>query len=836
MAGNIEEFIVELGFSDDKAIKGIKDFLGKVDQVNKKVVSRSKRQQEQLAKSAQKNNKATEQGNKLLQEQDRLRNKIIQAQKLGIDTTSEERSLARAKQVNTLTNRRLKLEERISKERLKQNKVKVEPTTKGTQQPKEKDETRQYNRWLESKYKEEQKEQEKTQKAYIDRKKQERKNQNKAAKKVEAEAERAKKTSIKYFNRMSTMFSSASFRQIEQSNPLQAQVFRERRNNIADMAGRISPTDVEGQRKLQRNFEALRHEINMTSDSMRKHTKTMLGVSTVQKGLSDSTRHLIRSYASLFALIEGTTAINRVGQDFQSMEASMLLASGTTQQAAKDLGFVREEALRLGLDLRTATDGFVKLKFAASGKIADDEINQLFVGFNEFARAVGVDRFRTEKGLQAIQQMVNKGQIMAEELKQQLAEQVPGSMKVFEKALGVTSAELFQMMERGELMADEVLPKVGKAFAEMARQGGALEAQIASGRAQQGRFNLVMQEAAKIIFDSGFERGLSDFFKEMVDQTIAARDGLEGLGQVFRWFFNTLTLGSKILMPVLDSVFFVLGNLFGFVNSLSDLFGSKWAGGIFSAVAAIGALSLALGKFKNASGVLSVAGKNAGVLSTAVGGIVRLFSFLPVKILAAVAALDDIFSLFDTGREGLLEKFLFGENLTIDLGKMWSDLLSGRKSAQEVGAELGKEFNKGFFGKALEEEETEDGVSFQDKFNRLESEFGQSFRNAGLTLARFAAFAVNPLDMTGSLVKDIDNLQDDLNKRTNERQRQLWSTSRFDPNNGLLSPYLPLSTPSSAAPTSQEFIFNLHGNINSEEDARNFVEMINVEFEKAKVN
>lgn len=447
MAGNIEEFIVELGFSDDKAIKGIKEFLGKVDQVNKKVIdhinqskqattsynNELKKTNDLLEKrkkllgstsgkptSPSKPSPISQDSNKLLQARNQLRNKIATAQKMGLDTTSEERSLARAKQVNTLTNRRLLLEEKISKEKLKQNKVKIEPKKTPSSVPKEKDETRQYNRWLESKYKEEQKEQEKIQKAYINRKKQERKDQEKAAKKVETEAERAKKTSIKYYNKMATMFSSASFRQIEQSNPLQAQVFRERRNNIADMAARISPTDVEGQRKLQRNFEALRHEINMTSDSMRRHTRTMLGVSTVQGGLSDSTKHLIRSYASLFALIEGTTAINRVGQDFQSMEASMLLASGTTQQAAKDLGFVREEALRLGLDLRSATDGFVKLKFAASGKIADDEINQLFVGFNEFARAVGVDKFRTEKGLQAIQQMVNKGQIMAEELKQQL--------------------------------------------------------------------------------------------------------------------------------------------------------------------------------------------------------------------------------------------------------------------------------------------------------------------------------------------------------------------------------------------------------------------------------
>lgn len=283
-------------------------------------------------------------------------------------------------------------------------------------------------------------------------------------------------------------------------------------------------------------------------------------------------------------------------------------------------------------------------------------------------------------------------------------------MKVFEKALGVTSAELFQMMERGELMADEVLPKVGKAFAEMARQGGALAAQIASGRAQQGRFNLIMQEAAKIIFDSGFEKGLSNFFREMVDQTIDAREGIEGLGQIFRWFFDTLSVGAKLLMPLIDGLGFVLGKLFGIVNRISDVFGTQVAGALTSAALAFSALTVATGSFKKSFKLLG-----------------SIFSSFLFKVTGITIALDELFSIFDSGRVGLLEKILFGENLDINFEKELMKLANGEQTIYDIGVRLGKALRKGIFG------ELDFDSIFQDmnetKWELWWSELGQSAFN-----------------------------------------------------------------------------------------------------------
>ena len=105
----------------------------------------------------------------------------------------------------------------------------------------------------------------------------------------------------------------------------------------------------------------LRRQTAEIAANYRKAARNANGLKTAQMGVADSTRNMIRAYASLFALLEGTQAINRVGQQFESLEASMLIASGSAEQAEKDLEFVRETARRLGIDLITAAKGFQQL-------------------------------------------------------------------------------------------------------------------------------------------------------------------------------------------------------------------------------------------------------------------------------------------------------------------------------------------------------------------------------------------------------------------------------------------------------------------------------------------
>lgn len=401
MSSNVEKFIIELGFKDDEVLKGFKKFIKEYETLNKKLVNKSRESKRKVTQQVKQQSKVEDEANKVLREQIRLRNAIRRAKELGMDTKSEEMSLIRAKKTNTILKRRIQLEDKISKVQLENTKNKRDTDSVDAVKQKQKAE----------------------EKAARDREK-----QQKAEAKRQEQMDRAKAARLKsYQKQLNSLYTSAKFQRYASSNPTGASGIMRQGDNFLN-AVRNAPKTDRSDVDLDRQFKDFRSTVNQTTTAISRHSRAMVGLQTVQFGLRDSTRNLVRSYASLFAVLAGTSVINTVGQDFETMKASMLLASGTADQAAVDFKFVRDEVMRLGLDLKDATDGFVKLKFAASGKISDTDINKLFVGYNEFAKAIGVDKFRVEKGMQAIQQMMNKNQIMAEELKNQLAEQVPGKL------------------------------------------------------------------------------------------------------------------------------------------------------------------------------------------------------------------------------------------------------------------------------------------------------------------------------------------------------------------------------------------------------------------------
>jgi hypothetical protein len=89
---------------------------------------------------------------------------------------------------------------------------------------------------------------------------------------------------------------------------------------------------------------------------------------------------------------------------------------------------------------------------------------------------------------------------------------MPIALAIASKAMGVTTQELMKMMEQGQLMANEFLPKFSKELRSAAREGDALAEGLKTSRIAMQRagvaFNLNVLDA----FDVGVESGLSDMF------------------------------------------------------------------------------------------------------------------------------------------------------------------------------------------------------------------------------------------------------------------------------------------------------------------------------------
>lgn len=332
------------------------------------------------------------------------------------------------------------------------------------------------------------------------------------------------------------------------------------RGKLGDFDGRIANAVAE---RDIRSLKNLKTEMNSVATATRGMQRQMLGLGVVQRGLNDSTRNMIRSYASVFALFQGTVAIKRIGQDFQGMEASMLAASGSIKDAGKDTAFVNSIVDEMGLSLKDTTDAFVKFKFAAKGKMQQTDIEALFKNVSMFGTALKVAPEDMKRAQRALSQMMSKDKVMAEELKMQLGDALPGAVQVFARALKMSEAELFKQMEQGKLLASEVLPKVAAEYKKAAKEGGAYDTALQGLRVTEGRLITQSQKAGDTIFKSGFSEGLSDLYETISELLKDAAPQLRKIGHVFGLVFKGLARALEILTPILSAAIDHMGTLFG---------------------------------------------------------------------------------------------------------------------------------------------------------------------------------------------------------------------------------------------------------------------------------
>lgn len=263
---------------------------------------------------------------------------------------------------------------------------------------------------------------------------------------------------------------------------------------------------------------------------------------TLTDGLKNLRSTLI-SVSAAYGAFNAAASVVKTGQFFQGMEATMLMVSDSSEEAGKRMQFVRDQSYRLGLDLKTASQGYTQMAIAANGVLTKSQNDDLFKAFSEYSTALQVDPVKYQRGITAIQQMMGKGQIMAEELKQQLAEGIPGSLQVFIKASQeafndstIDVTKMLDMMEKGELKAAKVLPFVAKYYSEAANKGGALQKALQGNRVAMQRLTLTWMEFQNKIFQSGFGDQLTSAFNELAKILDSNGELAQNLGQFVAGF------------------------------------------------------------------------------------------------------------------------------------------------------------------------------------------------------------------------------------------------------------------------------------------------------------
>ena len=264
-------------------------------------------------------------------------------------------------------------------------------------------------------------------------------------------------------------------------------------------------------------------------------------LSNLDKKGNEANKNLSRGFgrstvaAGLFTV--SLTALAResieVAKAYDKIDNSMRTVFGP--QAAAQMDFVNATAEKLGLSIRTAGEEYAKLAAASRGTAIEGKgVKTVFLGVSEAVTALGLSSDEAAGAFRAINQIISKGKVQAEELRGQLGERIPGAFQIAARAMGVTTMELDKMMESGELLSEDFIPK----FSAQLRNefGGAAKDAANSIQANTNRMKNAWEGAIK-----GMGKIAADFFPLVtkglnqfstgIEELIAQRNRLLGIGE-----------------------------------------------------------------------------------------------------------------------------------------------------------------------------------------------------------------------------------------------------------------------------------------------------------------
>ncbi|MGD8837530.1 MAG: tape measure protein, partial [Desulfobacteraceae bacterium] len=177
--------------------------------------------------------------------------------------------------------------------------------------------------------------------------------------------------------------------------------------------------------------------------------------------------------ASLGVALTGREIFD-AGRNMAQLEKAFTEITGSTAAMGQEFDFVRDVAERMGQNFYDLIPTYKGLLAASQGtNLEGAKTRDIFAAITKASATLGLSSEQTAGALRAIEQMMSKGKVQAEELRGQLGERLPGAFKLAAEAMGVTTAELNKMLDDGKVLADDLLPKLADVLND--RYSGAVD-------------------------------------------------------------------------------------------------------------------------------------------------------------------------------------------------------------------------------------------------------------------------------------------------------------------------------------------------------------------------
>ena len=158
----------------------------------------------------------------------------------------------------------------------------------------------------------------------------------------------------------------------------------------------------------------------------------------------------------MYGITELGKAMYEASLKMDNLDIAFESIYNSSAKAGAQLDYVRKLSSDLGLSFVTTAEGAKKLFASARGTELEKDANQIFRAFSSMGAALKLSGTEMDSVFLAISQIISKGKVSAEELRLQLSERMPGAVTLFAKSIGVTTKELDNMLQKGEVGLDSL--------------------------------------------------------------------------------------------------------------------------------------------------------------------------------------------------------------------------------------------------------------------------------------------------------------------------------------------------------------------------------------------
>jgi len=316
---------------------------------------------------------------------------------------------------------------------------------------------------------------------------------------------------------------------------------------LAD-SGEVSAADLEKAHKaMASQVKTLRGELRGVGDSASQGASK---ASSSVRGMDSDMRRIISTIKSLGVALGVAFGVREIAQLSKELfevgrSAAQTVKAfeeihGGAEAAQREFEFLREVADRLGQNFWDLTDSYKGFSAAAKESgVAMDEARKIYEATVKASATLGLSSEDTKGALYALQQMISKGAVSMEELRQQLGDRLPGAFGMAAKAMGMTEREFAKAVEQGEILAKDLLPRLADYM------GNRYSGEVAKAVAAQNKFNEAWMDLKVEMANSGFLDSAAEAINDL-GNTLKDEDVKQGLRDLAKLLGDVLVISAKL--------------------------------------------------------------------------------------------------------------------------------------------------------------------------------------------------------------------------------------------------------------------------------------------------